>query len=159
MRVAAARISSASRAISAKPRLDLSRSLMRFTTRPTCSISSMRCLTTPAAPSWARTALPTSSAAPKAPTRRFTLRPGRLSQAPKIALATQLGFPVPPGWSDTSPRSNVAGLPARRRREAPARQPLLHLGDLALLLHNDALGGLPRPRVLGVAQGNPRHVD
>ena len=46
-----ARISSASRAMSAKPRLDLSRSLMRFTVRPICSISSMRCLTTPVAPS------------------------------------------------------------------------------------------------------------
>ena len=52
-----------------------------------------------------------------------------------------------------------AWLPARRRCDAPTREPLLHLGDLALLFHDDAFGHLPRPRVFGMAKGNPRHVD
>jgi hypothetical protein len=53
----------------------------------------------------------------------------------------------------------VARLSTRGRRDAPTRQPVLHLGDLALLLDDDALGHLPGPRIVRVAQGNARHVD
>jgi hypothetical protein len=39
------------------------------------------------------------------------------------------------------------------------REPRLHLGNLALLLVDDRLSELARPRVLGMRQGNPRHID
>ena len=43
------------------------------------------------------------SAAPKAPTACFTLKPAaRPFRAPTTVRATRLGFPALPGWSDTS---------------------------------------------------------
>jgi hypothetical protein len=54
---------------------------------------------------------------------------------------------------------DVDRLAARRRADAALRQPHLHLGDLALLLDDNTLSHLLRPRVLGVPQGHTSHVD